>query len=190
MRQNTVRYMRAWRGDTLQDPELNKRFRWLIGHLLAPQRPGASRPVCKWVRQALNDGRFDIGDARGFLPVSPDGIDRILASMVEEYRKVKPVFVPGDPHPRTLTVAIPDTFDEQTINDALTRHRDKLTPEGIMVGALDPYNTLLSLTGGSGCPYRSPYSFLTIRWMVPCDMVFLDLNPEYTKVYRRYFGTQ
>ena len=187
MRERTIHYLKAWRGEALQDPELYKRFRWLIDHLLAPQRPGSTRSVCKWVGAAIEDGRFDIGDARGLFPVNQRGIDSIIQSMVKEYRESQPCFIPRDPNPRTLTVAISDEFDEHTIKTALDRHRDKLTPVGIMLGALDPYNSLLSLTGGTGCPYRSPYSFLTIRWMVSCDITFLNMNPTYTQVYRRYF---
>lgn len=181
-----ITYYGAWRGDRLADVVSDERFRWLIEHLSRPDGAGG-RQVCPWAIVAQQEGRFYVGDARQN-PSDASTLAQIIENLVVEYRSYD-TFRPPNKHPATLTVLIPDQIDGELITAALDRYRRQFTPLGIMLGALDPFNSLRSLTGGKGCPYVAPWNFLTVRWMVPGDYVFLNLDPDYKRIYCNYFGS-
>jgi hypothetical protein len=180
-----VNYYGIWRGEKLPDSEADRRFQWLISHLSSPNGP-EGRQICPWAIQALRDGKFFIGDARR-APTDVAGISFVVEDLVLEYQSISK-FEPLNRLPETLTVLIPDAVEGKTIESILEMHRPKLTPVGLMLGSLDPFNKLRSLIGGRDCPYSSPWSFLTIRWMVAGDCVFLNLNPAYKEIYIKFFG--
>lgn len=181
-----VRFFGVWKGDSLPDATINERFQWLIMHLASPYGYKGSQ-VCRWSILALNQNRFCIGDARhcGF---DANGLADIVEQMLSEYRGFGS-FDPSTSVPHTLTVLLPDQLKAQSIVSTLDTYRPSLTPQGLMLGALDPYNRLQSLTGGKGCPYSAPWNYLTLRWMVRGDHVFLNLNPQYKEIYIRIFGS-
>ncbi|MEK8021627.1 MAG: DUF6875 domain-containing protein [Candidatus Parabeggiatoa sp.] len=182
-----VIYLGRWKEEALADKGAEKRFAWLIQHLTSSQGVGKKHPTCPWSEPAIAEGRFFIGDARHF-DIDIDSICYIVEDMAKVYKNYAP-FIPPEKHPPTLTVLLPYALSGETIVDVLEIYRPKLTPVGIMLGALDPINKLRSLTGGVGYPYQAPWNFFTIRWMVPGDYIFLNLNPVYKDIYIKFFGS-
>lgn len=182
-----VIYSGVWRGEPLADKEFERRFVWLATHLSSSYGSQKKRVICPWAVQAIDSGRFYIGDARHF-GVDIASTSRIVEDMVTEYQQYG-AFSPPEKHPPTLTALLPDDLSGEVIVAVLEKHRPKLTPIGIMLGALDPVNELRSLTGGNGYPYQAPWNFFTVRWMVPGDHIFLNLNPAYKEVYIKFFGS-
>ena len=182
-----IAFFGIWSGEHLPDPEVERRFRWLIYHLSATESPGGKQ-LCPWAVAAIQEQRFYIGDARNNA-ADLAVIGSIVQTMCERYRTYD-TFRPPNKHPATLTVLIPDAVAGHVIVSVLEEYRRKLTPLGLMLGALDPVNNLRSLTGRKGCPYVAPWNFLTVRWMVRGDSIFLNLNPEYKTIYSGFFPAQ
>ena len=176
----------AWGERLVSDSVVRERFGWLISHLASPKSKTSDGPICPWAGHAVGSKRFFVGDARRF-PSSLAGLLDAMDHTADQYRGSS-VFTPGELHPTTLTVLLNDGLQAETIEEGLQLRRPLFTPEGLMLGALDPYNTLTSLAGADGFPYRAPWNFLTVRWMVPGDYVFLDLNPQYREIYCQFFG--
>ena len=162
-------------------------FDTLVEHL-RNGRGGA--PWCVWAVHALDQGGFWIGDAR---ELGHRGFASIVSLAAEAFVKHCP---PPDTdcvravvHRNSLTVLLADDVPWEDAEDTLQRERPNLLRRGLMVGLLHPRSTHAALTPGpDGTPYRMESPFLTIRWAVPEDELFVGINPELTHLLRRWIS--
>lgn len=172
------------------DEEARKAFDSLEQHL-RKGRDGA--PWCRWAAQAIDQGTFFVADARAFA-----GTEAFCALIT----LAADAFIRQCPPPNTdafadwtaistLTVLLRDDLPLVEAEEIVQGQRATLLRRGLMVGLLHPQSTLRPLTPGpDGLPYRATRPFLTVRWAVSGDEVFVGINPELSSLLRVWLWNQ
>lgn len=163
------------------DPEAAAGFVDLVRHLYCGR---AGKPWCTHAVAAIEGRTFLVADARDY---DVNQFDEIIQATANAFVAACPplsqerlsVRTSRDgPHP-TLTALLPEGLPLKPAERTLQHIRPALLQRGLMMGLLHPDSSLHPLTpGADGFPYRVPHPFLTVRWAVPGDEVFVRINPE------------
>lgn len=87
----------------------------------------------------------------------------------------------------SLSVLLPSDSRPAAFEIELQEMRASLLERGLMCGLLHPKSQLRTLQDGRvGYPFRTSDSFLSLRYSVPEDGVFLSVNDELSKVHRAW----
>jgi hypothetical protein len=134
---------------------------------------------------ALDGGTFCVADARGHCGL--DQFEQVIRATADAFVAACPLqsqkqlsgrTSPDGPH-FTLTVLLPKGLPLEPVEKSLQVLRPELLRRGLMMGLLHPHSSLRPLTpGAGGFPYRASHPFLTVRWAVAGDEVFVGINPE------------
>lgn len=162
------------------DAEAVAAFAELVHHL---RHGRAGKPWCTWAVASLDARIFLIGDARGqgqlarFESVITRTADSFAAACTAQHH-ADGTKVGNNPH-ATLTILLERGLPLEPSENALQGLRPELLRRGMMMALLHPESPLRALTPGpEGYPYRISHPFLTVRWAVPGDEVFVGINPE------------
>jgi hypothetical protein len=159
------------------DTDATDAFLALENHL---RRGRDGAPWCVWAVHALDRNAFWVGDAR---KLGDTGLGTIVALAAEAFVKRCPApdrhRLPEDALLNTLTVLLRDDIPCDDAEKILQEERPALLRRGLMAGLLHPRSTHRPLTPGpSGMPYRTDSPFLTVRWAVTADELFVGINQE------------
>lgn len=162
--------------DSSTDSEVFKAFATLIEHL---SRGREGRAWCSWAVQAWEQNRFWIGDARSLKGTKIEAIVDLMAdTFVSHFPSPFEKGFENEDTLNTLTVLLDDDTPYEPTESVIQAKRRELLERGLMIGFLHPDSSHRSLSlGPSGTPYRVPRPFLTLRWAVPGDVRFVEINP-------------
>lgn len=149
--------------------DARRAFAELEVHLTQGRDGGA---WCRWVARSIDAGKFFVGDAIAIATVEA------LAGLVDEAASALSEISAGVPNPAvslTLRVgAVPGDASQQLLQG----RRLDLLRRGVMVALLHPEAQFGALSPGpKGTPYATSDAFLTFRWAMPQDALFVDVNP-------------
>lgn len=170
--------MEIWRfGDCIDDPKLARAFESLVQHLCYGRE---GHPWCPWAVRALEENRFWCGDARS---LGPERFEIIVDAIANTFETCFPIPISGNravgAELNSLTILLRDDTEYDDAEVVVQGKRADLLARGMMVGLLHPRSMHRALSlGPPGVPYRTPDPFLTIRWAVPDDILFVGVNPK------------
>lgn len=179
-------------GEGALDPEATSAFRGLIRHLTEGRQ---GEPWCRWVVETIADGAFLVGDAREMGGI--ERIDEILDAVVQAFLQEVPNHEPSNPtqdnnrtHP-SLTVLLQSDFPLEPAEKEISRCRPSLLRRGIMAAIVHPDSQHKPLTPGPpGAPFWAPEPFLTVRWTVPDDTIFVGVNPRLQEIHETWLANR
>lgn len=178
-------------GQLTLEPDATTAFAELVRHLYHGR---AGKPWCTWAVAALDGGTFFVADARGHAGL--DRFEDVVRATADAFEAAclqqshPPLFVrasPGRTYP-ALTVLLRKQVLLEPAEQSLHALRPELLRRGLMMGLLHPRSSLRPLTpGAKGFPYRVSHPFLTVRWAVPGDEVFVGINPTLAGLLAAWF---
>lgn len=144
---------------------------------------------CRWAVRSLEKGSFLVADATALGGLSR--LEVIVALTADAFESTCPppsVKSRGLP-PSSLTVLLRDDIPHGSAEELLHSARPHLLERGQMMALLHPDSQLTPLTAGPpGRPYHAPHIFLTTRWAVPDDRIFVDINPTLLERLERWLA--
>jgi hypothetical protein len=171
------------------DMDATRAFLNLMNHL---SRGRDGNPWCVWSVRAMERNSFWVADARMLRGIDFRGVIMLAADAFVKHCQVPyQLSCPQEAPINALTILLPDEIDYNEAEEILQRERRALLTRGLMAGLLHPLSTHRPLTPGPfGMPYRTDSPFLTIRWAVAADELFVGINPELLALLRTWTTSQ
>ena len=147
-------------------------FEGLRQHLVAGRQ---GHPWCRWAVYALDTGTFYVSDGRG---LALETLEQIVKLLADTFVALSETNATQNKNQMTLTLLIDSKYSSDAMEHAVQDTRRTLLERGLMVGVLHPRSELFALSEGPpGVPYRTAACFITVRWAVRADTLFVSGNP-------------
>lgn len=156
----------------------------LIEHLTIGNQ---GRPWCRWVEACVRNGQFFVTQA--IEAASRDAFVELIATLGKSFCALSP-----NPKqscaPAALTALLSTHPDADSAETILMERRSELVERGLMMAILHSGSTLRSLSRDApGHPYRADHFFITVRWAVQEDEIFVRINPDLSQKLKSWLAS-
>ena len=178
---------------TVLESEATQAFERLLQYLGSGR---GGQPWCQWAIDSVRQNRFLVADGRSLDRRDLTVIVRKLASLFVDHCSQRGDSVrpsqdapKSDGHLDSLTVLLHDSIDLESLDQITHALRPALLDKGVMAALLHPRSRLTPLSPGpAGRPYCTQEPFLTFRWAVPQDRLFVAINPDLSARLTRWLA--